>query len=136
MEVKKLFSFDGRVGRGAIWGLGTVNFLIVMVVGSIAMNANNVLVGFLAIAVIAVTSWAGLATNVKRWHDRDKSGYWYFITFIPIVGPIWALIELGFLPGTDGPNQYGLPGSGSPFVSEALPFDATAITPQGRGAGR
>ena len=126
MDIRKLFSFDGRIGRGAIWGLGTVNFLIVMVVSSIAMNANNVLVGFLAVAVIAVTSWAGLATNVKRWHDRDKSGYWYFISLIPIVGAIWAFVELGCLAGTDGPNQYGSADSGSPFVREPLPSDVTA----------
>ena len=29
------------------------------------------------------------------------------IWLIPIIGWIWALIELGFLPGTTGPNKYG-----------------------------
>jgi uncharacterized membrane protein YhaH (DUF805 family) len=44
---------------------------------------------------------------VKRWHDRGKHGYWVFINLIPLVGPIWALIELGFLgPTDDYTNEY------------------------------
>jgi uncharacterized membrane protein YhaH (DUF805 family) len=26
---------------------------------------------------------------------------------VPIIGPIWALVECGFLRGTEGPNAYG-----------------------------
>lgn len=26
---------------------------------------------------------------------------------IPVVGALWAFIELGFVPGTGGPNVYG-----------------------------
>jgi uncharacterized membrane protein YhaH (DUF805 family) len=52
-------------------------------------------------------AWIGLALEVKRWHDRDKSWLWIFIAFIPLVGPFWAFIECGFLDGTDGPNRFG-----------------------------
>jgi uncharacterized membrane protein YhaH (DUF805 family) len=51
--------------------------------------------------------WTGIALQIKRWHDRDKSWVWIFIAFIPLVGAIWALIEVGFLDGTPGPNKYG-----------------------------
>jgi uncharacterized membrane protein YhaH (DUF805 family) len=44
--------------------------------------------------------------GIKRFHDRDKSGWWVLIAFVPIIGWIWYLIECGFLPGTDGPNRY------------------------------
>ena len=30
--------------------------------------------------------WMKLAVLVKRWHDRDKSGWWVLITFIPVIG--------------------------------------------------
>lgn len=46
---------------------------------------------------------------IKRFHDRDKSGWWVLIAFIPIIGAIWILIELGFLKGTPGPNRFGPP---------------------------
>jgi len=48
-----------------------------------------------------------LAVYTKRWHDRNKSGWWSLILLIPIVGPIWMLVELGFLRGTEGTNNYG-----------------------------
>jgi uncharacterized membrane protein YhaH (DUF805 family) len=31
------------------------------------------------------------------------------IVLIPLVGIIWFLVELGFLPGTPGPNRFGPP---------------------------
>jgi uncharacterized membrane protein YhaH (DUF805 family) len=33
------------------------------------------------------------------------------ILLVPIVGAIWFLVELGFLPGTPGPNRFGPPPS-------------------------
>jgi uncharacterized membrane protein YhaH (DUF805 family) len=33
------------------------------------------------------------------------------ILLIPFVGAIWFLVELGFLPGTPGPNRFGPPPS-------------------------
>ncbi len=29
---------------------------------------------------------------------------------MPIIGPIWQFVELGFLPGTPGGNDYGVRG--------------------------
>ncbi|MBV7329929.1 DUF805 domain-containing protein [Chloroflexi bacterium TSY] len=51
--------------------------------------------------------WPNLAVSAKRWHDRDKSGWWSLIVLIPIIGVIWMLIEVGFLEGTNGPNRFG-----------------------------
>jgi len=55
--------------------------------------------------------WMTFCITVKRYHDRGKSGWWYLFQFIPLVGPIWAFIELGFCSGDDGDNDYG-PGPG------------------------
>ncbi len=54
-----------------------------------------------------VLAWTHLAVFVKRWHDRDKSGWWVLINLIPIIGWLWTLVECGFLDGTRGPNKYG-----------------------------
>lgn len=74
----------------------------------------------MALVIVAVVLWiaifiVSLATSVKRWHDRNKAGLWVFINLIPIIGGIRALVEQGFLSGTDDANTYGLPSSGSPF---------------------
>ena len=54
-----------------------------------------------------LTTYVWLALCVKRYHDLDKSGWWALVGFIPIVGPIWILIELAFKEGTPGDNRYG-----------------------------
>jgi uncharacterized membrane protein YhaH (DUF805 family) len=49
----------------------------------------------------------GTIVQIKRWHDRDKSGWWVLINFIPILGGLWSLIECGFVKGTNGKNRFG-----------------------------
>ena len=65
-----------------------------------------VVLGVMVIILVVVT-WVSLAVSVKRWHDRDKSGWMVLIGFIPIIGAIWTLVELGFIRGTVGPNRFG-----------------------------
>ena len=57
--------------------------------------------------LVFVFLWPAVVISVKRGHDRNKSGWWVFINLLPIIGPIWALIEQGFRKGTEGPNDYG-----------------------------
>lgn len=58
-------------------------------------------------AVGLLVAWMKLAVLVKRWHDRDKSGWWVLIVLIPLIGPIWQFVECFFLDGTQGPNKHG-----------------------------
>jgi uncharacterized membrane protein YhaH (DUF805 family) len=45
--------------------------------------------------------------GIKRFHDRDKSGWWLLISLVPLIGPLWLLVELGFLQGSEGANRFG-----------------------------
>ena len=47
-----------------------------------------------------------LAVAVRRLHDIDRSGWWYLIIVIPIIGPL-VLLYWYIQPGTDGSNQFG-----------------------------
>ena len=126
MDIGKFFSFHGRIGRGAFWGLSFLGSLIGFG-GSAALgyfdstfsegSMTYTLLAILALVLIPVGVVIQLATSVKRWHDRGKSGWWILISFIPIIGALWSLIEQGILAGTDDYNEYGTPGSGSPFGS-------------------
>lgn len=102
-----LFQFDGRINRAKFWaGIGAIwvgYFVIGILFGAIDSSAVR---GILGLAYLAFL-WPSLAISIKRWHDRDKSGWWVLIAFIPFIGWLWALIETGFLEGTKGPNQYG-----------------------------
>ena len=47
-----------------------------------------------------------IAISVRRLHDIGKSGLWYLVTFVPVVGPIVLFIFM-CLPSIPGPNEYG-----------------------------
>jgi uncharacterized membrane protein YhaH (DUF805 family) len=88
--------------------------VIAILFSAIDSGAVRGILGILYLALI----WPSLAISIKRWHDRDKSGWWVLIGFIPLIGGIWALIETGFLEGTKGPNQYGLDPLGGEIAGE------------------
>ncbi len=105
------FSFDGRIGRETYWLKGVLPILVISAfVGVIdaVVFAYSSWEGLLRIIWNLLILWPALALSVKRWHDRDKSGFWVLIGLVPVVGQLWTFIEAGLLPGTDGPNQYGL----------------------------
>ena len=46
------------------------------------------------------------AVSFRRLHDIGKSGWWYFICLVPIIGGIWLLVLL-VTDSIPGENQYG-----------------------------
>ncbi len=62
--------------------------------------------GFLTLLYSLAIFIPGIAVIVRRLHDQGKSGWWYFISFIPLIGGIWMLILL-VTDGTKGENEYG-----------------------------
>ncbi|NLH81063.1 MAG: DUF805 domain-containing protein [Phyllobacteriaceae bacterium] len=130
-----LLSLSGRSGRVGYWLTGVVQIvgclLLLVMTGMFdpsadprpdLASAGALIFGGLALA------WLGFASTVRRWHDRDKSAWWCFVGGIPLLGPLWMLVELGFLPGTAGANRFGgPPGAGGARDRE------TAITPERGG---
>ena len=47
-----------------------------------------------------------LAVLVRRLHDTDRSGWWYWIILVPLIGGILVLVWF-CSRGTDGGNRYG-----------------------------
>ena len=92
----------------AVISLASISLAVcVGVISFLSGNLQTMVVGSIATLWIGGTWWMILAVSAKRWHDRGKSGWWSLIMLIPMVGPIWALIELGFLKGDYGYNRYG-----------------------------
>ncbi len=101
-----LLSFDGRIGRSHLW----LRFFLPYIVAAIVISVIDGLLGGTSILILIfsiVVIWPNLAVYAKRWHDRNKSGWWSLILLIPIVGGLWMLVECGFLKGTDGSNRFG-----------------------------
>jgi uncharacterized membrane protein YhaH (DUF805 family) len=97
------FQFDGRINR-AKWWLGVVIIWVIQgIISGIVGFDNTTIVSLIGLVFL----WPTLALGIKRFHDRDKSGWWVLVALIPIIGFFWILIELGMLEGTKGPNQFG-----------------------------
>ena len=95
-------SAEGRINRQR-WWIG-VGILFAGGIISTVLFGNTGLVPFV-IGILLLL--AGIMLHIKRCHDRDKSGWWCLLLLIPFVGPIWALIDLGVLAGTNGENRFG-----------------------------
>jgi len=46
--------------------------------------------------VLIPAIWINSAVTIKRFHDCDKSGFWYLICLVPYIGVFWQLVERGF----------------------------------------
>lgn len=62
--------------------------------------------GYISLLYGIATILPMLAVLIRRLHDQGKSGFWFFIVFIPLVGQIWMLVLL-VTNGQRGANQYG-----------------------------
>ena len=102
--------FSGRSRRMEYWMFQLFNLLVVIFVFGLALLAG----GDTAIKVGAECCFAyclvafvpTLAVTVRRLHDTGRSGYWYFISFIPLIGGI-ILLVLTVLEGDPDRNEYG-----------------------------
>lgn len=46
--------------------------------------------------------------QIPRWHDTDRSAWYAIWGLVPGFNLLIALV-LGFIPGTNGTNRYGVP---------------------------
>jgi uncharacterized membrane protein YhaH (DUF805 family) len=137
------FLLSGRMRRLPYFGYSLLLIPIVgILVGLGAAFADNARSPFVAVLLVIglaalFVAWAGTALGVKRCHDLDRSGWFYFWLVllpgavsttlsldihgshvelgVPVIGGIAGLISaLGGLylllaRGTDGPNRFGYP---------------------------
>lgn len=109
--LKQYTDFSGRARRKEYW----MFILFNMIFAFCAAIIDNILglkfnqdtpYGFLYLVYGLFTFLPGLAVLVRRLHDVGKSGWWYFIVFIPILGAIWLLVLLA-TDSNPGNNEYG-----------------------------
>lgn len=101
---KKYAKFSGRSRRKEFWTFWFVNNIL-MIIGYyideeylVPLSTTVILLLILIVPSIAVA--------VRRLHDIGKSGFWYFIVFIPIIGSLY-LFYLEALDSQPATNKYG-----------------------------
>jgi uncharacterized membrane protein YhaH (DUF805 family) len=107
-------NFSGRARRSEYWYFVLANLLI-MVSMLILCSILTAITGSGAVMIVFVvlcglyflfTFIPTLAVAVRRLHDTGKSGWYYFVQMIPVIGGIWMLALL-CTDGDPGINQYG-----------------------------
>lgn len=103
----ELLTTEGRVTRATYWkffgAFYALILLLALIGGEDPPAAYTALLGFIFLPLGLI----GVIVQIKRWHDRDKSGWWVLINLVPCIGVLWTLVECGFLPGTSGDNRFG-----------------------------
>lgn len=107
-------NFKGRARRAEYWYFVLGNFLLIIpfyvltIIGAINDNTLFLTAGVIVYAlVILATIVPSLAVVVRRLHDINKSGWYYFIALIPLIGGIILLVWL-FTDGDRFDNNYGM----------------------------
>lgn len=106
-----LFSTHGRVSRSTFWvyvllfaGLAFVASVVEQVSGAYDREYGIGCLTALLYVLAAVPLWSVYA---KRCHDRGYPNWYLFFALVPVLGPLWLLIDLGLIRGTPGTNKYG-----------------------------
>lgn len=119
LPLKRYADFQGRSRRMEYWTFAVFITLIAFAWSTVAALVGGLstieggewstpfmlwaLVGGLAYLAMLIP---GLAVMIRRLHDRDLTGWFALLNFVPYIGGI-IIFVLMLLPGTSGPNKYG-----------------------------
>lgn len=107
--------FRGRSRRSEYWWFALFNFIVEgivpLLIGIIAYYWGGLQLALILYATAAtlislLLLLPTLAVTVRRLHDTGHSGWWIFISLVPLIGSIWLLVLL--LSDSAEENQYGL----------------------------
>lgn len=107
--VSLLFSFHGRINRKQYWQagslvgvLGMMGFITLIALSGLSLtDVKNPAAAFhavstgllLAIPLLAFITWTGYAIQVKRLHDRGRSGYFALLPGFISLGLLTTVIS-------------------------------------------
>jgi uncharacterized membrane protein YhaH (DUF805 family) len=101
--LKKYFNFKDRASRSEYWYFQLV-LTPIYIWSQFPSNDTQILViQFILTFGLLIP---GISAGVRRLHDRDKSGWFMLISFIPILGAIFLIVMLAE-KGTSGKNKFG-----------------------------
>ncbi|PWJ26612.1 uncharacterized membrane protein YhaH (DUF805 family) [Branchiibius hedensis] len=101
----KYFTLSGRAGKAEFWWFVLLWFVVDAVLSFLRSRDDGALLttilGLVAIFLIIPF----ITVTVRRLHDTGRSGWWWWLHFIPLIGTIVLVI---FCVGeSQGPNKYG-----------------------------
>jgi uncharacterized membrane protein YhaH (DUF805 family) len=89
--LKNYVNFNGRARRKEYW-----MFTLITVIITIILSIVELILGFEEAVITALYSLAvmlpTLAVTIRRLHDTGRSGWWFLISLIPLIGAIVILV--------------------------------------------
>jgi uncharacterized membrane protein YhaH (DUF805 family) len=96
----------GRASRSAFWWfqlLAVIAYAVVSVISDRSTVAGIILDIIVGIPMVVTN----IALAVRRLHDANHTGWWWWIGFVPLIG--WIITLVFYLqPSTPGPNRYDI----------------------------
>tara|TARA_B100001250_G_C19712006_1_gene749666 strand:+ start:175 stop:567 length:393 start_codon:yes stop_codon:yes gene_type:complete len=110
---KKYITIKGRAPRSEYWWFQAMFaplFLFVVIVSeaeNLESTSELIIWFYLLCFVIVILSLIPIITvTIRRFHDTNKSGWYFLLGFIPLVGSL--IVTVMMIPeGTKGKNKYG-----------------------------
>ncbi|MCH9739788.1 MAG: DUF805 domain-containing protein [Epsilonproteobacteria bacterium] len=125
----KYFQFSGRASRSEFWYFVLFSIIVAIVVaivgtalgiqymmpmdtvsvsptGELINVTQEMPVNILQIIVSLALFFPSLAIAIRRLHDIGRTGWWYLVGLIPLVGAL-VLIAFFVMPSQKEDNQYG-----------------------------
>ena len=107
-------NFSGRARRKEYWMFALVQTIVMiglMILDSVLgldfeLQGISLGYGYLYLIGLIVHFIPSLAVVVRRLHDVGKSGWFYFIFLIPLIGVLWLLV-LYCTEGQKQDNKWG-----------------------------
>lgn len=104
---EKYVDFEDRAPRAEYWYFvlfQVICFVGLAVVGAVFFGSHDAggVGALLSLGLFLPT----LAVSVRRLHDIDRTGFWYFMVLVPVAGTILLLVWF-CTRGTEGPNRFG-----------------------------
>jgi uncharacterized membrane protein YhaH (DUF805 family) len=100
--LKKYAVFKGRARRREYWMFVLFNFIIALVLGIIDGMLHTFFLSTIYMLAVIIPS---ISVGVRRLHDTGRSGWWFWISLVPIIGGIVLLVF--FVLDSVEDNEYG-----------------------------
>lgn len=104
--LKNYATFRGRARRKEFWMFVLVHMITVFALVGLYAATEEQTFYYAYVLYFLGTLLPTIAAMVRRLHDTNRSGGWYFINFIPIIGGFWLLALLS-TAGDRNANMYG-----------------------------
>lgn len=111
MNFERYITTKGRMSRKE-WWVDQIPLALVLLIIYVGLSNNFSISSLLLISPwVALILAAQAVISIKRFHDLDRSGWYYLLALIPGIGSLILTIWLGFIKGNEGENRFGPPPS-------------------------